>query len=386
MAQLGRPGLTLVKKIEVWLRWRRGESFSEIGRAVGKAPGSIYGVLQLNGGITPSERKRSHLALNLTEREEISRGIAASQSIREIARSIGRSPSTVSREIKRHGGITLYRAANADESAWNRARRPKLCKLKKSHGLCRIVEEKLLLQWSPEQISGWLKREYPTNQSMQISHETIYRTLFIQSRGALKKELIKNLRTGRKMRQSKQFNTKGVTRGQIIDGLSIRERPREIKDRAVPGHWEGDLIAGSKNTHIATLVERQSRFTILAKLEGKDAISVTKALCQQMYKLPATQKKTMTWDRGMELAFHKNFTLSTNIQVYFCDPRSPWQRGTNENTNGLLRQYFPKKTDLSSYSQDELNNVALRLNQRPRKTLGYLTPLERFWESVALTS
>lgn len=385
MARTGRPGLTPEKKTEVWVRWRRGESFSEIGRAVGRAPGSIYGVLQLNGGITPRERKRSCIALSLMEREEISRGIASNLSMREISRIIGRSPSTVSREIKRHGGLDRYRAVKADEYARDSARRPKLCKLRKLPGLCKVVEEKLSLQWSPEQISGWLKRKYPTNQSMQISHETIYRSLFIQARAALKKELIQNLRTGRKMRQSKQFNTKGVTRGQIIDGVSISERPKEIKDRAVPGHWEGDLVSGSKNTHLATLVERQSRYTIIAKLDGKDTISVTRALCQEMQKLPEFQRKTMTWDRGMELALHKNFTLATNIQVYFCDPRSPWQRGTNENTNGLLRQYFPKKTDLSIYSQNELDNIALRLNERPRKTLGYFTPLERFWKSVALT-
>jgi IS30 family transposase len=385
MARKGRPGLSPEKKAEVWERWRRGESFSEIGRAVDKAPGSIYGVLQLYGGITPRERKRSRLALALTEREEISRGIASNLSMREIARIIGRSPSTVSREINRNGGLSQYRAVKADEHAWDRASRPKICKLSKCHKLCRIVEEKLSFQWSPEQISGWLKREYPANLSMQVSHETIYRTLFLQTRDALKKDLLKNLRTGRKMRQSKQFNTKGVPRGQIIDGVSIHERPKDIKDRFIPGHWEGDLVSGSKNTHIATVVERQSRYTIIAKLDGKDTVSVTRALCRQMTDLPEVQRKTITWDRGMELAFHKKFTLATDIQVYFCDPCSPWQRGTNENTNGLLRQYFPKKTDLSIYSQKELDYVALRLNQRPRKTLGYSTPVETFWSSVALT-
>jgi IS30 family transposase len=386
MAQKGRPGMSDAQKSEVWSRWRKGESFSEIGRAVGKAPGSIYGVLKLYGGITPAQRKRSRLALTLPEREEISRGIAANESIRHIARTLGRPPSTVSREIKRHGGIKKYRAVNAEDKAWENARRPKLCKLALNSLLRRIVVEKLLLQWSPEQISGWLKREYPVDNSMRISHETIYRSLYIQTRGVLRKELLNHLRTGRKMRQSKKFNTKGVTRGQIIDGISISERPVEIEDRSVPGHWEGDLLAGSSNTHIATLVERKTRFTILVKIDGKDTASVTNALSLQMQNLPEMLRRTITWDRGMELAYHKQFSMATNLKVYFCDPRSPWQRGTNENTNGLLRQYFPKKTDLSVHSQSKLNEIALLLNQRPRKILGYSTPADMFWKSVALTS
>lgn len=386
MAQKGRPGLSADEKSEVWLRWRKGESFSDIGRAVGKAPGSIFGVLQLNGGITPIERKRSRLTLTLIEREEISRGIASDYSIRQIARVLGRSPSTVSREIKRHGGMKKYRAVHADNKAWETARRPKLCKLSQSPLLRKIVEEKLSLQWSPEQISGWLKCEYPHDSLMRISHESIYRSVFIRARGVLKKDLVKNLRTGRKMRQSKQFNTKGITRGQIIDGASIHKRPKDIEDRSVPGHWEGDLIAGSRNTHIATLVERKTRFTILVKLEGKDTVSVTNALSHQMKNLPEILRKTITWDRGMELAHHKQFTKTTNVKVYFCDPRSPWQRGTNENTNGLLRQYLPQKTDLSIHSQLDLDEIALRLNQRPRKILGFHTPIHAFWKSVALTS
>lgn len=385
MGQLGRPGMSVGQKYEVWCRWRRGESLSVIGRAIGKHPGSVFGVLKLHGGISPKDRKRSRLALNLPEREEISRGIAAGLSIRAISRKIGRAASTVSREIKRHGGVAKYRAVQADEKAWARTKRPKLCKLAQEPKLCKIVSEKLSLQWSPEQISGWLKNEHSNDEKMQISHETIYRSLFIQSRGVLKRELIKFLRTGRVMRQSKHYNTKGVTRGQIIDAESIKERPSEIEARAIPGHWEGDLIAGSKNTHIATLVERQSRFTILVKLNGKDAETVTDALIQQIKTLPEILRKTLTWDRGMELAYHKRFTIATNINVYFCDPQSPWQRGTNENTNGLLRQYFPKKTDLSVYTQIELNKVALRLNQRPRKILGYTTPEIKLLESVALT-
>ncbi len=386
MTQRGRPGLSLEKKGEVWIRWRRGESYSEIGRAVGKAPGSIYTILQLYGGITPPTRQRSKLALTLEEREEISRGLASNLSLQQIAKILVRAPSTVSREVNRHGGRKKYRAILADERAWHNSRRPKICKLEQEARLREIVSEKLSLQWSPEQISGWLKHEYSQDETMQISHETIYRSLFIQSRGVLKKELIKHLRTGRKMRQSKKHNTKGVTRGQIVNGLSIHERPQEVEDRAVPGHWEGDLIAGSGNTHIATLVERQSRFTLLVKIDGKDAATVTSALSQHVQNLPSALRKTLTWDRGMELAFHKKFTDETNIQVYFCDPKSPWQRGTNENTNGLLRQYFPKKTDLSIHSQERLNEIALLLNQRPRKTLNYLTPVEKLWEGVALTS
>ena len=386
MAQRGRPDLSAGQKEEVWHRWRIGESYSEIGRAVGKAPGSIYGILQLNGGITPPKRRRSRLALTLLEREEISRGLAANFSFRQIARILDRSPSTVSREINRHGGRKHYRAVLADERAWDHARRPKNCKLEQEPLLRKIVIEKLSLQWSPEQISGWLKCEYPQDKSMRISHETIYRSLFIQSRGVLKRELVKHLRTGRKMRQSKKYNTKGITRGQIVDGLSIRERPQEVEDRAIPGHWEGDLIAGSGNTHIVTLVERQSRFTMLVKIDGKDAATVTHALSLQVQGLPSILRKTLTWDRGMELAFHKRFTIETNIQVYFCDPKSPWQRGTNENTNGLLRQYLPKKTDLSIHPQEKLNKIASLLNQRPRKTLNYSTPAKKLWASVALTS
>lgn len=385
MVQMGRPGMSVGQKHEVWSRWKKGESLSEIGRAVGKHPGSVFGVLKLHGGISPKARQRSHLALTLIEREEISRGIAAGLSIRAISRNIGRAASTVCREIKRHGGVTKYRAVQADKKAWVRAKRPKLCLLAREPKLCKVVSEKLSLQWSPEQISGWLKTEYSNDDKMQISHETIYRSLFIQSRGVLKKELVKHLRTGRVMRQSKHYNTKGVTRGQIIDAESIKERPSEIEDRAIPGHWEGDLIAGSKNTHIATLVERKSRFTILVKLDEKDAETVTGALVQQIKMLPQILRKTLTWDRGMELAYHKKFTIATNIKVYFCDPQSPWQRGTNENTNGLLRQYLPKKTNLSVHSQDELNKIALRLNQRPRKILRYTTPEVKLWESVALT-
>lgn len=385
MARTGRPGMSKPEKEEVWERWCSGESFSKIGRAVNKPPGSIFTFLQKYGGIRPQKKKRSCRSLSFTEREEISRGIAANLSLRQIARNLNRSPSTICREIKRHGGISKYRALKAEERALVFAQRPKPCKLKLFPQLQRIVSKKLSLKWSPEQIAGWLKRMYPMDPTMQISHETIYRSLFVQSRGALKKELIQYLRTKRKMRQSKQFNTKGVTRGRIIDGISIKNRPSEIEDRTVPGHWEGDLIAGSKNSHIATLVERLSRFTMLVKVEGKDTISVTSALAKQLKQLPENLRKTLTWDRGMELACHQKFTVATNVRVYFCDPQSPWQRGTNENTNGLIRQYLPKKTDLSVHSQDELDLIADQLNQRPRKILRFLTPSETLWESVALT-
>lgn len=385
MAGRGRPGLSAAQKAELWERWKQGESLSDIGRALGKHAGSVFGVLRASGGIY-APRCRSRLVLTLIEREEISRGIAADRSMRQIAATIGRSPSTVSREIVRHGGRSRYRAADADSAAWARARRPKPCRFAQNCHLQRIVATKLSLDWSPEQISGWLKRTFPDDETLRVSHETIYRSLFIQARGVLKKELIKHLRSNRVMRHSKKANTKGQPRGQIIDGTSIRERPASVEDRAVPGHWEGDLIAGSKNTHIATLVERHSRFTMLVKVDGKDTETVVSALSKQVKRLPSKLRRSLTWDRGMELAQHKRFTVATNLRVYFCDPQSPWQRGTNENTNRLLRQYFPKGTDLSVHSQADLNQVALRLNKRPRKTLGFQTPADRLHASVAATS
>ena len=385
MAQMGRPGLTASQKAELWNRWKNGQSLSEIGRALGKHAGSIHGVLSSNGGIVPAVRRRSRLALTLSEREEISRGIVSDASIRQIATAIGRSPSTVSREITRHGGRNKYRASEADWQAWDHARRPKQCRLAGHARLQRLVASKLKLDWSPEQIAGWLEMEFPDDEDMRVSHETIYRSLFIQARGVLRKELIRHLRSERMMRRSKNASPEGQPRGQIVDGASIRERPAEVEDRAIPGHWEGDLIAGSGNTYIATLVDRHSRFTMLVKVRGKDTASVVSALGKQVRKLPAELRRSLTWDRGMELARHKEFTVATDAKVYFCDPQSPWQRGTNENTNRLLRQYFPKGTDLSRYSQIELNRIALRLNQRPRKTLGFLTPAGKLAASVATT-
>lgn len=385
MARRGRPGMTDAQKKELWFRWREGESLSDIGRALGKFPASVFGVLRLHGGFSPALRRRAAVALTLTEREEISRGLSAGRSMRQIAECLKRAPSTVSREVARNGGPRRYRASQADEKAWDRARRPKVCRLALNGRLRRIVGNKLALDWSPEQIAGWLKRTYPDDESLRVSHETIYRSIFIQARGVLKKELQKHLRTERVFRQSRHSNIKGLRRGQIIDGVRIADRPPEIEDRGVPGHWEGDLIAGSNNTHIATLVERHSRFTMLVKVDGKDTKTVVAALSQHVKKLPDQLRQSLTWDRGMELAGHKSFTMATNTQVYFCDPQSPWQRGTNENTNRLLRQYFPKGTDLSVHSQTDLNRVARRLNQRPRKTLDYVTPAAKLQKAVAAT-
>jgi IS30 family transposase len=386
MARMGRPGLSDQQKADLWRRWQQGQSLSEIGLALGKHAGSIHGVISLRGGIAPGLRKRSRRCLTIAERESISRGLAAGLSMRLIAIQLGRAPSTISREIQRNRGIYRYRAVDADDKAWQRAMRPKVCLLAAKPYLCETVASKLRQNWSPEQICGWLRREFPDNADMRVSHETIYRSLFIQARGVLKKELVSHLRSRRMMRRSKFSTTEGQPRGRIIDAVSIRERPASVEDRAIPGHWEGDLISGSKNSHIATLVERNSRFTLLVELEGKDTKSVVSALIREVQKLPHELRKSLTWDRGSEMAQHKKFTVATDVQVYFCDPRSPWQRGTNENTNRLLRQYFPKGTDLSALTQTELDKVALQLNQRPRKTLGFETPADILWQGVAMTS
>ena len=287
---------------------------------------------------------------------------------------LDRAASTVSREVARHGGRPEYRANEADQRAWDSALRPKPCLLGIREQLREIVASKLLLDWSPEQISGWLTTEYPSDESMRVSHETIYRSLFIQARGVLKKELVAHLRSKRRIRRSQHARIFKDARGQIAEAISIRERPAEIEDRAIPGHWEGDLLSGSKNSHIVTLVERHSRFTTLLKVPSKDTEVVVAALTRHARKLSAVLRRSLTWDRGLEMAKHKTFTMATDVQVYFCDPQSPWQRGSNENTNGLLRQYFPRRTDLSGYTQADLDEVALRLNQHPRKTLGFQTP------------
>jgi IS30 family transposase len=385
MAHRTRIYYTAKQRAEMWDRWQRGESMTSIGRLFNRDSSSVFSVLSPTGGIRPAPRKRSRLALTLSEREEISRGIVANFSIHTIAIKLSRSPSTISREIKRNGGYADYRAVQADQAAWDRARRPKQCKLSFNPRLARRVAAKLKLNWSPEQIAGWLKREYPDDEYSQVSHETIYRSLFVQARGVLKKELQLYLRTQRAIRRSKHASLKNDGLGQITNMISIRERPAAVEDRAVPGHWEGDLISGSNNTHIATLVERHSRYVMLVKVKNKETESVVSALIKQSKQLPEELYRSLTWDRGKEMADHQRFTLATNIKVYFCDPQSPWQRGTNENTNRLLRQYFPKRTDLAVYSQAKLNAVARQLNERPRKTLDYETPAERFNACVAST-
>ena len=380
-----RVGFTAAQKTELWDRWQKGEGLKSIGRAFGKPSSSIFNHLRPTGGIRPGERRRSRLSLTVSEREEISRGIVAARSIRSIASSLGRAASTVSREINRNGGCRRYRAAAADKRAWSEALRPKPCKLALHPCLRLAVERKLRHNWAPEQIAGWLKRRYPDNEAYHVSHETIYRSLFVQARGVLKKELMKHLRTGRPIRRSRHATAKADRRGQIPDMVPIRERPAAVEDRAVPGHWEGDLVAGSNNSYMATLVERHTRYVMLAKIPSRDTETVINALIKQANKLPRELYRSLTWDRGKELTDHKRFTLATDIKVYFCDPQSPWQRGSNENTNRLLRQYFPKRTDLSVHSQAHLNWVARELNERPRKTLDFETPAERFAACVAST-
>ena len=386
MAQAGRPGFSPEAKHEIWRRWNAGESLSGIGRALGKASASIFQVVRVHGGIAPALRRRSARQLNLMEREEISRGVAAGASLRSIARHLGRSPSTISREVARHAGRSAYRAVEADEQAYRNAKRPKACKLAGNRALRNVVAEKLALDWSPEQVSGWLRVQFPEEPKMQVSTETIYRSLFIQARGVLKRELVKHLRSRRAIRRKKLACPEDERRGRIIDAISIRDRPAGAEDRAVPGHWEGDLLSGSKNSHIATLVERHSRYVMIVRLDGKDTASVVRALSERVQQLPSGLMSSLTWDRGREMAGHRAFTMATDVQVYFCDPQSPWQRGTSENTNRLLRQYFPKRTNLSVFSQDELDAVALQLNQRPRKTLQFQTPADTLWNTVASTS
>ena len=383
MEQRPRIYYTEAQKALMWDRWQKGDSLETIARLFERGHSSVQRILREAGGIRPPQRRRSRLALTLSEREEISRGVAAGRSLRSIAASLGRECSTVSREIRRNGGRRDYRAGEADEAARDRARRPKICRLVQNRALARIVAEKLQLEWSPEQIAGWLKRKFPDDENYQVSHETIYRSLFIQARGALKKELLEHLRRTRAMRRSRHHTQKTDDHGRITDTVSISERPASVEDRAVPGHWEGDLLFGRNNSQIATLVERHTRYVMLAKVEAKDTETVINALIKHAHKLPRELYKSLTWDRGKEMAEHKRFTLATDIKVYFCDPQNPWQRGSNENTNGLLRQYFPKGTDLSAHSQVKLNAVARRLNERPRKTLDYETPAERFSQCVA---
>ena len=377
MKQRARIYYTEHQKALMWERWQKGESLQQIAQLFDRNHSSIQRILAETGGIRPAQRSRSRMALTLAEREEISRAVAAGHSMRSMATSLGRAPSTISREIARNGGQGGYRASQAEQAAWDRAHRPKTCKLAENRTLAHLVAAKLKVQWSPEQISGWLQRTYPGEDIYQVSHETIYRSLFIQARGVLKKELLEHLRRTRVMRRSRHHTQKTDDHGRITDAVSISERPATVEARAVPGHWEGDLLFGAKNSQIATLVERHTRYVMLAKVARKDTETVINALIKNARKLPQELYQSLTWDRGKEMADHKRFTLATDIKVYFCDPSSPWQRGSNENTNGLLRQYFPKGTDLSGYSQSQLNKIASRLNQRPRKTLGFETPADK---------
>jgi IS30 family transposase len=370
---------------ELWTRWRRGEPLRDIAHALHRASSVVYATVDREGGIAPRPRRRSRLALTTTEREEISRQLARGESLRAISRMLGRAPSTLSREVARNGGCRVYRAADADRQAWRRSRRPQPCRLSTRPAVRRIVARKLAQQWSPQQISGWLRHAFPSDADMYVSPETIYRSLFVQSRGVLKRCLIKQLRRQHHFRHARAGAQHRPRQGQILEAVSIRQRPAEVQDRAVPGHWEGDLLEGARGTYIATLVERQSRYVMLVRLPNKETHTVIRALARRIRRLPHGLMKSLTWDRGTELAAHRAFTIATNVDVYFCDPQSPWQRGSNENTNGLLRQYLPPAVDLSGYRQAQLDAIALRLNTRPRMTLGYQTPAATLAEIVAST-
>jgi IS30 family transposase len=374
MGKVGRPGLSDAQKRQMWDRWRRGESIQQIADALGKHAGSIYWLAVSRGGFPPPERCRSSRVLGLVEREEISRGLAAGDSIRVIASRLERAPSTVSREIARHGGRERYRAGSADERAWANALRPKACLLQQNPALRELVAEKLEQDWSPEQISGWLARTFPDDRACQVSHETIYKSLFVQTRGVLKKVLLRHLRRGRMVRRNKRSLGRGPRWYGIPGAVSIHHRPTEVDDRTTAGHWEGDLITGCRDSHVATLVERHSRFVVLAQIKNKHTDTVVNAIIRQLRHLPSGLRQSLTWDRGQELAAHTRLTTATAMSVYFCDPSSPWQRGTNENTNGLLRQYLPKGADFTHLTQSDLDHIATKLNNRPRKTLNYVTP------------
>lgn len=377
--------LTFAERSELLRRVRAGETHDGAAAAVGCSAKSVQRLLAKTGGVKSRAKPRSPLRLSLAEREEISRGLLAGESRRAIAARLGRSPSTVAREVATAGGARSYRAWCADERATRRARRPKQAKLAASPRLRREVQRLLRLRWSPQQIAARLILDHPDDPEMRVSHETIYQSLFVQGRGALRKELAQCLRSGRAQRRP-QRRTNGS--GQLLDMVLISERPAEVQDRAIPGHWEGDLIIGrGSRSAIGTLVERQSRFVMLLDLrKGRLAEQVKDALVLKIRELPEQLRRSLTWDRGKEMAEHLAFTIDTGVQVYFCDPRSPWQRATSENTNGLLRQYFPKGADLSLFDRARLEKVADELNGRPRQTLGWLTPSEAFARAVALTA
>ena len=369
----------------VWTRWQQGETLLEISEALGTFKANVWWLIQRHGGLVPPMRRRAARALQLGEREEISRGLAQGESVRSLARRLSRAPSTISREIRRHGGDTVYRASTADAAAWARARRPKPCRLAQAPRLRRLVAAGLRRDWSPQQIARWLVTTFPDEPALHVSHETIYRTLYVQARGALKRELVAHLRRGQRYRRPRAAAQAARGPGQLLGMVSIAERPPAADTRAVPGHWEGDLLVGKRGTQIATLVERQSRFVLLVRLPAADSGTVVEALARRITKLPGALQQSLTWDRGKEMAQHQRFTIETGVQIYFCDPQSPWQRGSNENTNGLLRQYFPKGMDLSTVTQRQLDAVALKLNTRPRMTLNWQNPAAVLAATVAST-
>ena len=378
---------TEAEKELIWDRHEAGVPVKRIARDMGRLNCSLRKLISTSGGIRPRPRIRCELHLSFDEREEISRGLAAGLSFRAIALKMDRAASTISREVNVNGGRGGYRALKADDASYRRARRPKVAKLAQNRRLRAKVEAKLKAKWSPEEISGWLARTYPNDPEMYVSHETIYQSIFVQGRGALRHELHVSLRSGRAMRRNKKWVKSGHGMGKIRDMVMITERPAEAEDRAVPGHWEGDLIMGKGFTSVGTLVERKTRYLMLIRLpKGHGAEAFRDALTKRIVTLPAQLRRSITYDQGPEMSEHVRFSVDTGVEVYFCDPKSPWQRGTNENTNGLLRQYLPKKSDLSIYNQRQLDAIAKSLNTRPRKTLGFMTPCEAFAEAVAATA
>ena len=370
----GRSNIRAVEALAIRQRVASGEQIAAVAIAFDRSYRSVQRVLSRSGGLTPRCGVRSARRLSTADREEISRGLLVGRSLRSIAGGLGRSPSTVSREVAGNGGRRPYRAHLAEARATHRARRPRRAKLARNRPLRLIVERLLEARWSPQQIAWQLRQDHPHEPEMWVSHETIYQSLFVQGRGALRAELTRCLRTGRARRRP--FNR--VRGGEIPDMVLLSERPAEVADRAVPGHWEGDLIIGKANrSAIGTLVERQTRYLMLVALpRGRTAEAVREALAEKILTLPVELRRSLTWDRGSEMAEHVRFTVETGVQIYFCDPHSPWQRGSNENTNGLVRQYFPKGTDLAVHSQDQLDAVARELNARPRQTLGWMKPSE----------
>ena len=377
-----RRRLSRAEQEQVWTQWRAGASLEAIRAGLAVSSGALSGAIARRGGIAPRSRQRAARTLSEAERRVIERGLATGQSARAIARHLGRAPSTVSREIARNGQRTAttrhYAATVADGRAWARAGRPKPCRLATHARLRAVVAARLAEDWSPAQIAGWLVTTYPDDPTLRVSAETIYRSLYVQARGVLRQELTAHLRRGRPQRRSRARGALAHRTAAIVDGVSIRARPPEVEDRAIPGHWEGDLLLGGRHSQIVTLVERASRFVVLIKVPSKESVRVVDALIHGALQIPAGLRRSLTWDRGSELAHHQRFRVATDVAVYFCDPRSPWQRGSNENTNGLLRQYFPKGVDLTPYSQADLDRVAERLNTRPRQTLGFRTPADIF--------